>query len=97
MRYHWGFGVGHLHAHQSTPSCVPREPREIDAPYDPIPEQLPGGGDTRTTDIENDSDYELDDESDDPEMVLEDRELEGWDESDDPDNGDEDGSDDDEE
>ena len=93
MQYHWGFGVGHLHAHQSTFSCVPHEPREIDAPYDPIPKQLPGSGNTRTTGIENDSDYE----SDDPEMGLEDRELEGWDESDDPDDGDEEGSDDDEE
>jgi hypothetical protein len=93
MRYHWGLGVGHLHAHQSTFSCVSRESKEIDAPYNPIPEQLPGGGDTRTTDIENDSDYELDD----PEMGLEDCELKGWDESNDPDNGDEDGSDDDEE
>jgi hypothetical protein len=93
MRYHWGFAVGHLHAHQSTFGCVLSEPREIDAPYDPIREQPPGGGDTRTTDIENDSDYEPDD----PEMDLEDRELEDWDESDDPDDGDEEGSDDDDE
>jgi hypothetical protein len=91
MRYHWGLGVGHLHAHQ--PSCVPREPRGIAAPDDPIPEQLPEGGYTRITDVENDADHE----SNDPELALEDRELEGWDESDDLDDSDEEGSEDDDE
>lgn len=93
MRYHWGLGVGHLHAHQPTSSCVHCEPRGIDAPDDSIPEQPSDGGYMRTTDVENDADQE----SDDPEMNLEDRELEGWDESGDSNDGDEDGSDDDDE
>ena len=93
MWHHWGLEVGHLHAYQSTSSCIPCQPREIDAPYNPIPEQLPDSGDTRTTDIENDSDYK----SDDQEMGLKDCELEGWDKSNDPDDGDEEGSDNDDE
>ena len=78
-------GVGHLHAHQSASSCIPHGSRGIDAPDDPIPEQLPGGGDTQTADMENDAHHELDN----PEMALEDREFEGWDdvESDDPNDG----------
>jgi len=89
MWYHWGLGVGHLHIHQ--PSCVPHKPRGIAAPDDPIPKQLPGSGYTQTTDIENDADHELND----PEMALEDCKLEGWDESDDLNDGDEEGSEDD--
>jgi len=86
MWYHWRLGVGHLHAHQ--PSCIPHEPRDIAAPDDPISEQLPGAGYTWTTDVENDADYELNN----PEMALEDRKLEGWNESDDLNNGNEEGS-----
>ena len=75
MQYHWGLGVGHLYVHQST-SC--HQSIVIDAPDESISESLPSGGDMRTED---------DDESDDPEMTLEDREFEDWEESDDSDGG----------
>jgi hypothetical protein len=94
MRYHWGLGVGHLHAHQSTSSY---QSKDIDAPHELVPESLPVGGDTKTTDVNNG------DESDNSEIGLEDREFEGWDdvESDDSNEGgnnsNDQGSDDDDE
>jgi hypothetical protein len=75
MRYHWGLGVGHIHAHQPVawsghdsedPRDVPspgREPEEASATY---------SGNTQTG---NDSDG---DDTDNPELDLEDRDLEGW-------------------
>jgi hypothetical protein len=94
MRYHWGFGVGHLHAHQSISTY---QPKGIDAPHELVPELLPVGRDMKTTDV-NDND-----ESDNSEIGLEDGEFEGWDdvESDDSNEGGNDsndqGSDDDDE
>jgi hypothetical protein len=94
MRYHWGLGVGHLHAHQSTSSY---QSKGIDAPHEPVPETLPVSRDTKTTDVNDD------DESDNSEIGLEDHEFEGWDdvESDDSNEGGNDsndqGSDDDNE
>ena len=89
MRYHAGLGVGHVHTHpgQSSASGIPRESRDIDVPDDPIPEQLPDGGEMQAPDMEN----EQNDEADNPEMALEDRENEGWEdaESDDSKDGNE--------
>jgi hypothetical protein len=91
MRYHAGLGVGHVHTHsgQSSASSIPRQSRTIDVPDDSIPERLPDGGETQapSSDMEN----EQNDETDNPEMALEDRENEGWEdvESDDSKDGNE--------
>ena len=66
--------VGHVHTHQSSDSSIPHELSDIDVPDDPIPKGLPGGGETQTPNMEN----EQNDETDNPEMSLEDRENEGW-------------------
>ena len=68
MRYHFGLGVGHLHAHMFTSSY---RLMNTDAQDEPVPEPLPIGGDVRATDVADDDD---DDESDYSEMGLEDRE-----------------------
>lgn len=83
MRYHWGLGVGHFHAHQNASSCIPQRSK-IDVPDDSDLGQ-PSGGETTTSFQDNNTH----DEQDDPELDLEDRELEGWDdvESDDDDDG----------
>lgn len=78
MRYHWGQGVGHLHAHQSTSHCIPdqssEQPMAINALDDPDPEELPDGEDSDTCAADKVDDYELDN----PEFALEDRDLDGW-------------------
>ena len=76
MQYHWGLGVGHLHAHHSTFDCIPDNSRSINAPDEQFadPEPPPGNVDTHATDMGDDADHE----SDNPEMALEDRDLEGW-------------------
>jgi hypothetical protein len=51
MRYHFGLGVGHLHAHMSTSSY---RSMSVDAQDEPVPESLPIGGDVRTTDVADD-------------------------------------------
>ena len=82
--------------HQPSASGIPHEPRDInvsdessniDVSNDPIPEQLPGSGDMQAPDMEN----EQNNETDDPEMVLEDHENESWEdaESDDSEDGNE--------
>lgn len=76
MRYHWGLGVGHLHAHPPTSTYIPDNSRDVDASNDLFadPELPPGEADTHITDVD-DNMYR---ESDNPEMGLEDRDLEGW-------------------
>jgi hypothetical protein len=80
VRYHWGMGVGHLHVHRATPtsSCILQEDKSIDTSDDLFAdlEPLQGGRDTHVTaDIDSGSaSYE----SDNSEMALEDRDLEGW-------------------
>jgi hypothetical protein len=71
MRYHWGLGVGHLHAHQpgSTASRIPEEPDM----QDETEELGENNVDIHTQDNNGDV-YD----SDDPELGLEDRHLEGW-------------------
>ena len=73
MRYHWGFGVGHFHAHQFSSNGMSHQSRSVDIPDDTAPNQLPGSNDVRSN-VEDDPCHELDD----PEMTLEDREFEGW-------------------
>ena len=79
MRYHWGLGVGHFHAHQPTgrPS---HNYEESDTQYVHSPEC-----ENEVRMDENDVNTCIQDEnsdvcdSDDPELDLEDREHEGWD------------------
>ena len=80
MRYHWGLGVGHFHAHQSasTLGCISNlaeDAQDIQAPDMELQEALqefPAQANDRGG---SDMGYE----SDNPELYLEDRDLEGWD------------------
>jgi hypothetical protein len=75
MRYHWGLGVGHLHVHgsTSTSSCI--LDKSIDTSDDLFADPEPlGGRDMHATDMDSSASYE----SDNSEMALEDRDLEGW-------------------
>jgi len=72
MRYHEGLRVGHIY--QPCASSIPHEPRDIDVPDGPIPKQLPGSRDMQAPDMEN----EQNEETDNPEMALEDHQNEGW-------------------
>jgi hypothetical protein len=67
MRYHWGIGVGHLHAHQANPSHTPiqlDQSPDIDTLDDPDAEPLPGGDDTHAADMVEDMEDSDNDESD---------------------------------
>jgi hypothetical protein len=90
MRYHWGLGVGHYHAHQPTSSLH----HNITSP--PITNEPGDNQDNQSSNLEpegtsysnvdalgNDSDN-LEYISDDPELGLEDRHLpdEGWQDTD---------------
>jgi hypothetical protein len=79
MRYHWGLGVGHFHAHQSasTSGCVSdlaEDAQDIQVP-DMEPQEALGETLAHANDRGSDMGYE----SDNPELSLEDRDLEGWD------------------
>ena len=99
MRYHWGLGVGHIHAHQHTVplAAIPR----TNSP-NVQPEHEPDA----TLDV-NEINIQIDLQdgnsdvyhSDNPELGLEDRESEGWEdvESDGSERGDEGGDEGDEE
>ena len=95
MRYHWGLGVGHFHAHQSasTSGCVSdlaEDAQDIQVPgmepQEALGETLAQANDRGGSDIGY--------ESDNPELSLEDRDLEGWDDIEMDDIGDGDGDDD---
>jgi len=73
MQYHLGLGVGHLHIHQTTSSCIPDNSTGIDALDDQYTE-LPDGEDNHAVDMDNDMYHE----SDNPELSLEDHNFEGW-------------------
>ncbi|KAF8218408.1 hypothetical protein L208DRAFT_1351762 [Tricholoma matsutake] len=92
MRYHWGLGVGHFHAHQSASSLgcvsdVAEDAQDIQVPdveLQEASEESPAQANNRGSDMGYDS------ESENPELCLEDRDLEGWDdiEMDDVEDGD---------
>jgi hypothetical protein len=87
MRYHWGLGVGHLHAHRpaSTPnSSCSGEPSDIedDQNADREPDHVSEDAsniDCASSDTCN---------SDKPEWELDNRELEGWEDETDSGSGD---------
>jgi hypothetical protein len=77
MRYHWGLGVGHLHAHQPTfnASRIPDKPRDTqDDQFADFEPDEPSGENAHAPDTDSDKCYE----SDNPELDLDDRDLEGW-------------------
>ena len=79
MRYHWGLGVGHYHAHQPTSSSyhntTPRSNPEPDSE---------GTSYSNVGPLGDPGDDDLEYISDDPELGLEDRHLpdEGWQDTD---------------
>ena len=88
MRYHWGLGVGHYHAHQPTSSLY------HDITSQPIINEPGDTQDNRSSNLEPEGtsysnvdplgDHDLEYTSDDPELGLEDRHLpdEGWQDTD---------------
>src|ERR1700677_4744505 len=76
MRYHWGLGVGHIHAHRSMLAMFGymRGHRQGAQSSEQEPEDMSGANASSTPDG-NDSDIY---DSDDPELGLEDRHLDGW-------------------
>lgn len=99
MRYHWGLGVGHFHAHQPTSSLhhnitsqpITNEPGDT---QDNQSSNLDAEGTSyRNADVLEDDDLEY--ISDDPELGLEDRHLpdEGWQDTDTDGTGGDSGSD----
>jgi hypothetical protein len=100
MRYHWGLGVGHLHAHQprstATSSYTPCQPGDTkdDQYAEPEPEGAEGrvdydGHEPSAEPGDNASDIY---ESDDSELRLDERDLEGWEDVESDDGGDLDGN-----
>jgi hypothetical protein len=100
MRYHWGLGVGHYHAHQPTSSLhhditsqpITNEPGDT---QDNQSSNLEPEG-TSDSNVDGLGDDDLEYISDDPELGLEDRHLpdEGWQDTDiDADDGGHSGSD----
>jgi hypothetical protein len=88
MRYYWGLGVGHIHAHQHTAplAAIPRtDSSDVHEPDETL--------DVNEINIQIDLQDGNSDayHSDNPELGLEDRELEGWEdvESDGSEGGDE--------
>lgn len=88
MRYHWGLGVGHYHAHQPTSGLhrditsqpITNEPGDTQDNQSSNLE--PEGTSDSNVDALGDDDFEY--ISDDPELGLEDRHLpdEGWQDTD---------------
>jgi hypothetical protein len=91
MRYHWGLGVGHYHAHQPTSSL------HHDITSQPITDEPGDAQDNQSSNLEPEGtlysnvdalasgdDGDLEYISDDPELGLEDRHLpdEGWQDTD---------------
>ena len=97
MRYHWGLGVGHYHAHQPTSSLhhditsqlITNEPGDTQDNQSSNLE--PKGTSYRNADALGDDDLEY--ISDNPELGLEDRHLpdEGWQDTDTDGTSDDDG------
>jgi hypothetical protein len=79
MRYHWGLSVGHFHAHQPAStsgrvSDLAEDAQDIQVPDMELQEAL-----RESLEQANDRGSDVGYESDNPELCLEDRDLEGWD------------------
>jgi hypothetical protein len=85
MRYHWGLGIGHMHAHQAQApqgSHNPETTQAEDSHDDPQRNCALADTSGESSTIahpqdENDDVYD----SDNPELLLDDRHLEGWDDA----------------
>ena len=79
MRYHWGLGLGHLYAHHSTTStCIPDNrdaDTQGDGSVDLEPFELRPSHENAHLNVEA---HDTDNKSDNPELGLDDRDLEGW-------------------
>jgi hypothetical protein len=93
MRYHWGLGIGHFHAHQSESTSGPgsvsdlaQDARDMIQVLDMDLQEAAGESLAQANDRGSDMGYE----SDIPELCLDDIDLEGWDdiEMDDGEDGD---------
>jgi len=92
MRYHWGLGVGHLHAHQHSAISgrIPQEDnQEMELPEREAEERLDQNIADALPEIQAEHESSDVEHSDNPELGLEDRHLEGWedDESEDSERG----------
>lgn len=75
MRYHWGLGVGHLHAHR--PRLTSSFGYNADGPdQDEIHQDLPTNVESKETQVEDGASDSY--ESDNPELGLEISDLEDW-------------------
>jgi hypothetical protein len=80
MQYHWHLGVGHLHAHRltSTSSWIPDQSRNTDSDASNNSstnhEDLTGDLEPHVTDFDSNACYK----SVNPEMTLDELDLEGW-------------------
>lgn len=78
MRYHWGLGVGHFHAHGQAVSSahIPRETAQVVSPTEHDDERSAQLVEpVRNRGLNHDS---SDSDSNDAELMLGDRQHEGW-------------------
>ena len=81
MRYHWGLGVGHLHAHQHSAISgrIPQEDdQEMELTEREAEERLVQNIADALPEIQAEHESSDVEHSDNPELGLEDRHLEGW-------------------
>ena len=83
MRYHWGLGVGHWHSHQppkkSLDPIIESQSEEARATeHEPAETDSTSRGDELGPVDDGASDAYA---SDDPELMIEDRDAEGWDDA----------------
>jgi hypothetical protein len=82
MRYHWGLGVGHIHAHQSTLSASRSPDKSKDSQDDRStdfePDEPPGEN-ANAADTAHDGETDAPCESDNGELCLDDHDVGGWD------------------
>jgi hypothetical protein len=80
MRYHWGLGVGHLHAPRpasTSESCISDEPRDAELEEDQYADLEIDEDSESARSPDADGAVDMYD-SDNPELGLDDRDLEGW-------------------
>jgi hypothetical protein len=89
MRYHWGLGVGHFYAHQPASTLGHASDMAGDAQDSQVPDMELQEASRESLEQPNDKGSDMGYDSDNPELSLEDRDLEGWDDIE-MDDGDED-------
>jgi hypothetical protein len=89
MRYHWGLGVGHFYAHQPASTLGHVSDMAGDAQDSQVPDMELQEASRESLEQPNDKGSDMGYDSDNPELSLEDRDLEGWDDIE-MDDGDED-------